>query len=79
MIKKIYGCDWCKVAVYPDSGERHLKEFRERHKDCDPRPIATVIDNNQPGSAVIMELPPHTTLSVGAKYRLVLVEPAGDK
>lgn len=37
-------------------------------------PLATVVNNNMPGTQHIIELPPNVTLDVGCKYRLVFVE-----
>ena len=37
-------------------------------------PLATVVNNNMPGTRHIIELPPNVTLDVGGKYRMVFVE-----
>lgn len=37
-------------------------------------PLATVVNNNMPGTQHIIELPENVTLDVGCKYRMVFIE-----
>jgi hypothetical protein len=63
--------DWMDKAYHAREYAKQLREYAVKLKaQYDTAPVATVIDNNQPGWKAIVETAPNVTLDVGAKLCL---------